>query len=150
MCYSVNELGDPHKLRYEARPVGQQAPSVDPFTEDKDGRDPLPKCEVRDLRAIPEEKRRCRHDQHTAMIRRYVKERPLVVIGWRAQLNSEQAQADRGGGILRRLPLIGRQPIPEHRRGRHVWKRIPDELNPFHSQLGLLKENAGNVAGGTR
>ena len=77
-------------------------------------------------------------------------ERPLVVIRRLAQLDPGQPQAERGGGALRRLPLVGRQPVPEHGRGRHVRKCVFDELNPLRRQLDLLKEHAGDVAGGAR
>src|SRR5262249_40884364 len=77
-------------------------------------------------------------------------ERPLVVIRRLAQLDSEKPQAELGGDVLRRLPLVGRRPVPEHGRGRNVRKCIFNELNPLRRQLDLLKEYPGDVAGGPR
>jgi hypothetical protein len=88
--------------------------------------------------------------EHAPMIERCLIERRLIVIRPLAQFNPEKLQAEHGGGAPRGFPLVCRELIPKHGRGRPIRKAILDELNPLCCQFDLLEDDAGNIAGGPR
>jgi hypothetical protein len=108
----------------------------------------MPKREVGKTRAIAKKRRRRWDYKHAAMIERYLTKGRLIAIRRLVQLNPKKLQAERGGGVPRCFPLVCRQLIPEHGRGRPIRKAILDELNPLCCQFDLLEDDAGNIAGG--
>src|ERR1700732_5147721 len=110
----------------------------------------MPKREVGKARAIAKKEWRCWDYEHTAMIKRCLIERGLIVIRRLAQFNPGKLQAEHRGGAPRGFPLVCGQVVPEHGRGQPIRKAILDQLNPLCGQFDLLEDDTGNIAGGTR
>src|SRR5829696_9090860 len=80
------------------------------------------------------------------MLGRQLREGALVVIRLLAELDPGKPQAELGGCVFRRLPLIGGYFIPEHGDRRYIRGCLSDNLKTFFGELDLLERNAGHVA----
>src|SRR5262249_49659069 len=105
----------------------------------------MSKRELGKARAIAKKDRRCWDYQQAAMVGRCLIERRLIIIRQLAQFNPRKLQPEPDGGAPRCFPLIGRQLVPKHGRGRPIWKAVLDELDPLCCQFDLLEDDASNI-----
>ena len=87
----------------------------------------------------------CR-DQNRVSVSRSRGQGPFIIVGRLAQFNPNKPDPEGCRGLLHRLPLIGRTPIPEHSRRLMFGEGFLHELNPFHRKFDLLKDYAGNIS----
>src|SRR5260370_18910701 len=104
----------------------------------------MPKSELGKARAIAKKGWRCWDYEHTAMIKRCLIERGLIVIRRLPQFNPKELQPEHGGGAPSCFPLVCGQLVPGHGRGHPIRKPILDHQNPPRGPVCSLEAKNAN------